>query len=87
MRLQRGFTNKEWKEIGEKYRDGGVHMFRGKKTYFYNGEELWDDENDEYLIYDLFERESWEVFIILPGVEVIPECTFSNCFNVKTVIH
>ena len=47
MRLQRGFTNKEWKEIGEKYRDGGVHMYRGKKTFFWNGEELYDWDNGQ----------------------------------------
>ena len=62
-------------------------MYKGKKTYFYNGEELWDDENNgEYLIYSEEEQKSWEVVIVLPGVEVIPEDTFDDCENLETVI-
>ena len=64
----------------------GVRMYRGKKTYFYNGEKLWDVEIDEFLIYDYEEQESWEVIIVLPGVEVIPQLTFCSCCNVKTVV-
>ena len=92
MRLQRGFTNKEWKEISEKYKDGGVHIYRGKKTYFYNGEKLWDWDNDDEdcggwpIIYDKEERESWEVIIFLPGVEIIRDSTFHRCKNIKMVI-
>ncbi|GFH56952.1 hypothetical protein CTEN210_13428 [Chaetoceros tenuissimus] len=85
MRLQRDFTNKEWKEIGEKYKDGGVHMYKGKRTFFYNGEKLLK-ENEGPLIYNYKERDSWEVMIVLPGVEVIHYHTFDACENIKTVI-
>ncbi|GFH44675.1 hypothetical protein CTEN210_01149 [Chaetoceros tenuissimus] len=62
-------------------------MYKGKKTLFYNGETLYDDENGEFLVYDEQERFSWQVIIILPGVEVIPDSTFcSCCCNVETVI-
>ncbi|GFH44727.1 hypothetical protein CTEN210_01201 [Chaetoceros tenuissimus] len=54
----------------------GVRMYKGKKTLFYNGEKLYD-EYGKYLIYSKEEQESWEVIIVLPGVEVIPEETFS----------
>ena len=64
----------------------GVRMYQGKKTLFYNGEKLWDDENNEFLIYDEEERESWEVVIVVPGVEVIPQGTFCICRNIKAVI-
>ncbi|GFH44673.1 hypothetical protein CTEN210_01147 [Chaetoceros tenuissimus] len=64
----------------------GVRMYKGKKTCFYNGEKLWDEENRENLIYDEEELHSWEVIIVLPGVEVIPVGTFSGCENLKTVI-
>ena len=84
MRQLRKLTNKEWKEIGEKYKNGGVYIYRGKRTLFWNGEKLRGD--DEYLIYNNEERDSWEVIIILPGVEIIPEGTFGNCENVETVI-
>ncbi|GFH50103.1 hypothetical protein CTEN210_06579 [Chaetoceros tenuissimus] len=68
MRVQ----TEEWRRFNP-----GVRMYKGKKTHFYNGEILWDEENDVYLIYDQEEQESWEVIIVLPGVEVIPEETFS----------
>ncbi|GFH61682.1 hypothetical protein CTEN210_18158 [Chaetoceros tenuissimus] len=58
-------------------------MYKGKKTLFYNGEIFWERG---FQIYDEDERNSWEVIIVLPGVEVIPEYTFSDCRNVKTVI-
>ena len=77
-------------------------MYKGKKTLFYNGEILlvgeeilhgWYDLNGEHwsyeeypLIYNREERESWEVIIVLPGVEVIPQDTFRDCWNVETVI-
>ena len=64
----------------------GMRMYKGKMTLFYNGEILWDEENDEYLVYSKEERLKWEVIIVLPGVEVIPALTFSTCRNVKTVI-
>ncbi|GFH57103.1 hypothetical protein CTEN210_13579 [Chaetoceros tenuissimus] len=91
MRQQRKLTNKEWKEISEKYKDGGVHTYRGKRTLFYNGEKLVHVtnelflQNEEYLIYSKEERDSWEVIIVLPGVEVIPECTFDH-LNIEKVI-
>jgi hypothetical protein len=53
-------------------------MYKGKKTYFYNGEILSGQPYDR-------ERETCEVIIVLPGVEVIPEGTFRWC-DVKTVI-
>ena len=64
----------------------GVRMYKGKKTLFYNGEKLYDFENRQFLIYDKEERLTWEVIIVLPGVEVIPERTLSGCLNFKTVI-
>ena len=56
----------------------GIRMYKGKKTYFYNGEKLWDvtdDWEDQLLVHDKDERNSWEVIIVLPGVEVIPDFT------------
>ncbi|GFH50057.1 hypothetical protein CTEN210_06533 [Chaetoceros tenuissimus] len=65
----------------------GVRMYQGKMTtLFYNGEILWDDENDEFLLYDQEEQMSWEVIIVLPGVEVIPPDTFGGCEKLETVI-
>ena len=64
----------------------GSRIYKGKKTLFYNGEILWDDENEEYLIYDQDEQESWEVIIVLPGVEIIPEETFIELERIETVI-
>ncbi|GFH50104.1 hypothetical protein CTEN210_06580 [Chaetoceros tenuissimus] len=63
----------------------GIRMYKGKKTFFYNGEKLWDD-NGVWLIHDEEERQSWEVIIVLPGVEVIPEFTFSGRKKLETVI-
>ncbi|GFH50170.1 predicted protein [Chaetoceros tenuissimus] len=66
----------------------GVRMYKGKKTLFYNGEILWEGEvyPGRPLIYDEEERESWEVVIVLPGVEEIPGSTFEYCINFETVI-
>ncbi|GFH50296.1 hypothetical protein CTEN210_06772 [Chaetoceros tenuissimus] len=64
----------------------GSQMYKGKKTLFYNGEILWDADEGEYLVYDEEEQHSWEVIIVLPGVEVIPEETFSGCDKIETVI-
>ncbi|GFH61864.1 hypothetical protein CTEN210_18340 [Chaetoceros tenuissimus] len=64
----------------------GVRMYKGKKTLFYNGENLWDTWTGEFLVYDKEEQLSWEVIIILPGVEVISEATFLDCENIEAVI-
>ena len=61
-------------------------MYKGKKTLFYNGEKLWEgDWGGRPLIYNKDERDSWEVIIVLPGVEIIPEFTFFDCINIETV--
>ncbi|GFH44367.1 leucine-rich repeat domain-containing protein [Chaetoceros tenuissimus] len=66
----------------------GVRMYKGKKTLFWNGEKLWEGDfhAGRPLIYDHEERGSWEVIIILPGVEVIPTWNFCACMNVERVI-
>ena len=66
----------------------GIRMYKGKKTFFYNGERLFEGSphNRKNLVYDKAERKSWEVIIILPGVEKIPDGTFSQCKKLKTVI-
>ena len=64
----------------------GVRMYKGKKTYFYNGEKLFDTVNNEYLTYDREEQHSWEVIIILPGVEVITYLNFCACAQVEVII-
>ena len=63
-------------------------MYKGKKTLFYNGEILVEnrDDVDNYLIHNHEERQTWEVIIILPGVEVIPYLTFMECGKIETVI-
>ncbi|GFH58495.1 hypothetical protein CTEN210_14971 [Chaetoceros tenuissimus] len=83
MKRSRNPTRAEWDAF---VRDGpGVRMWKGQLTFFYKGEVLNDGEND-YLVYSKEERLKWQVIIILPEVEVIPEGTFSSCKNVKTVI-
>ncbi|GFH44631.1 hypothetical protein CTEN210_01105 [Chaetoceros tenuissimus] len=62
-------------------------MYKGKKTLFYNGEILWEGDLDgDPLIYNEEERQTWEVVIILPGVEVIPDYIFNNCDKIEAVI-
>ena len=63
-------------------------MYKGKMTLFYNGETLWagDDEVGQSLVYNEQERDSWEVIIVLPGVEIIPAFTFYDCENIQVVI-
>lgn len=85
MRQLRKLTKYEWEEIGEKYKDGGVHNYKGKMTLFWNGEKLRGD-NGEWLVYNKEERKKWKVIIILPGVEIIPMNTFFDCGKLKTVI-
>ena len=79
MRVQ----TEEWRRFTP-----GVRMHNGEKTLFYNGETLWEgDEHDGWpVVHDEEERDSWKVIIVLPGVEVVPELTFYECSNVKTVI-
>ena len=78
MRVQ----TEEWRQFIP-----GVRMYKGRKTLFYNEETLWEGGLDgRPLIYDDEERKSWEVIIILPGVEVIPLNTFLCCVRVKIVI-
>ena len=84
MKLQRKLTNKEWEEIVAL--GPGVHNYRGKRTLFYNGERLWDEDTFGPLVHNREERDSWEVIIVVPGVEIIPEQTFQFCWNVKVVI-
>ena len=66
----------------------GVRMYKGKRTLFYNGEILWDEDYGygHPLIYEEEERQSWEVIIVLPGVEIIPENTFYDCENLEKAI-
>ena len=64
----------------------GVRMYKGKLTYFYNGEKLWDADNQQYLIYNEEERQKWKVIMVLPGVEIIPRNTFDDCKNIETVV-
>lgn len=80
-------TPETWKNQKWKY-------YRGKKTFFYDGRRLGnvgdingDDFDERYttLIYDKAERDSWEIVIVLPGVEVIPDYTFFECQNIKEV--
>ncbi|GFH61083.1 leucine-rich repeat domain-containing protein [Chaetoceros tenuissimus] len=77
MRIQ----TEEWRRFIPK-----VRMYQGKKTLFYNGEIIFDPENEEPLIYNWEERQTWKLVIVLPGVEVIPEDTFDECKNIETVI-
>ncbi|GFH57020.1 hypothetical protein CTEN210_13496 [Chaetoceros tenuissimus] len=60
----------------------GVRMYRGKKTLFYNGEIIRRDQITD----TRNERDSWQVIMVLPGVEVIPERTFYGCLRVEVVI-
>ena len=64
----------------------GVRLYKGKKTFFYNVELFWDVNSMDDLIYDTDERQTWEVIMVLPGVKVIPQHAFYECWNVKTVI-
>ncbi|GFH57874.1 hypothetical protein CTEN210_14350 [Chaetoceros tenuissimus] len=64
----------------------GVRMHNGKKTLFWNGEKVRDEHTGEFLIYNREERDSWEVIVVLVGVEVIPQDTFCGCENIEMVI-
>ncbi|GFH55162.1 leucine rich repeat-containing protein [Chaetoceros tenuissimus] len=79
MRVQ----TEEWRQFVP-----GIRMYKGKKTLFYNGEKLWeeDDEDGHPLVYNEEERNTWQVIIVLPGVEIIPYGNFSACKNIEAVI-
>lgn len=87
----RKLTNNEWAEIE---RDGpGSRLYRGKQTLFYNGEILYENDDNEYgdledflRVYDEDVRDSWEVLIVMRGVREIPWKTFYYCTNLKVVI-
>lgn len=87
----RKLTNNEWAEIE---RDGpGSRLYRGKQTFFYNGEILYENDDNEYgdledflRVYDEDVRDSWEVLIVMRGVREIPWKTFYYCTNLKVVI-
>ncbi|GFH50237.1 hypothetical protein CTEN210_06713 [Chaetoceros tenuissimus] len=76
MRVQ----TEEWRKFVP-----GVRMYKGKKTLFYNGCPLLD-YNGFPLVYSKEERETWEVVILLPGVEVVPAFTFRECIKLESVI-
>lgn len=75
-------------------------MYNNLKTLFYNGEKLWEGDDDYLdeldngdeepahpLIYDREERKSWQQIVVLPGVEEIPMFTFAYyCINVEKVV-
>ncbi|GFH47151.1 hypothetical protein CTEN210_03626 [Chaetoceros tenuissimus] len=84
MKLQKSLTDAEWAEIVAV--GPGVRVYNGKRTLFYNGELLWEEDTLELLIHDWEERDTWEAIIVLPGVEIIPQGTFFGCRNVKKVI-
>ncbi|GFH50234.1 predicted protein [Chaetoceros tenuissimus] len=76
MRVQ----TEEWRKFVP-----GVRMYQGKKTLFYNGCPLID-YNGFPLVYSTEERKTWEVVILLPGVEVVPAYTFKECIKLESVI-
>lgn len=84
MRLLSKLTNKEWAEISKKYKDGGTYNYKGKKTFFCNVKKA--HTNPCYLGSYSDEEKSWEVIIVLPGVEAIHDWVFRSCKNVETVI-
>ncbi|GFH47140.1 hypothetical protein CTEN210_03615 [Chaetoceros tenuissimus] len=84
MKLLRYPTQAEWEKIVAL--GPGVRMYNGMKTLFWNGVSLYDEDTRQWLIYDCQERRSWQVIIVLPGVEVIPKLSFYSCTIIKTVI-
>lgn len=80
------FSESEWKTIRKK--GPGVRVYGGLKTLFYNGEKLWEGDEDygDPLVYNKTERRSWQQIIILPGIQEIPDCTFTGCVKVKIIM-
>ncbi|GFH57220.1 hypothetical protein CTEN210_13696 [Chaetoceros tenuissimus] len=68
-------STEEWNEIVNKGQ--GVHLYKGKRTYFYNGGLPTISVQESCKI---------ELIIILPGVEIIPRNTFVDFKIRKTVI-
>ncbi|GFH51846.1 hypothetical protein CTEN210_08322 [Chaetoceros tenuissimus] len=86
-KLGKSLTDTEWVEIVAL--GPGIRMYKGKKTHFYNGEKIWEGMLTfirHNLVYNWEERQTWEVIIVLPGVEIIPWNTFNGCSNLETVI-
>ena len=69
----------------EEIHTGNTNVQR-QENIFLNGEILFNSKNGDYLIYNIEERDSWEVIIVLPGVEIIPGWALNGCMNVETVI-
>ncbi|GFH57028.1 predicted protein [Chaetoceros tenuissimus] len=78
-------TPEEWQTFTP-----GVRMYKGKKTCFYNGQELmngWDDhDNPICLVYSFIEKQTWEAVVVLPGVEVIQWGAFCFSKNLERVM-
>ncbi|GFH47240.1 hypothetical protein CTEN210_03715 [Chaetoceros tenuissimus] len=84
--------------IEEHYLRPGVRMYNNLKTLFYNGEKLWEGDEDYFdeldleeepahpLVYTRDDRKSWQQIVVLTGVEEIPACTFQGCVNVEKVV-
>ncbi|GFH47859.1 hypothetical protein CTEN210_04335 [Chaetoceros tenuissimus] len=97
MRVQ----TEEWQKFipGVRMYKGKLTLFyNGEKLWdrvygfpgLYHVEEYDDDHElivgPNPLVYNKEQRNSWEVIIVLPGVEVIPKGTFKYCRNVETII-
>ncbi|GFH57178.1 hypothetical protein CTEN210_13654 [Chaetoceros tenuissimus] len=65
--------------------DQGVHMYQGKKTFFFNGQVLRDGYS-RHLIYDFEEKCTWEMIVVMHGVQIIPWCFFQHLEKLETVI-
>ena len=82
-------SKEDWKEIVAL--GPGVREYKGMQTLFYDGGKLWKGGKSRWedigpLIYTKRERRSWRAIIVLPGVKVIPDCTFFGCEAVEFVI-
>ncbi|GFH57137.1 hypothetical protein CTEN210_13613 [Chaetoceros tenuissimus] len=80
-------STEEWQEIERM--GPGVREYKGKNTLFWNGEELWEysySYRGRVLVHSKDERDSWQVIIVMPGVEEIRENSFVRCLNIEAVI-
>lgn len=64
----------------------GVHLYQGKKTFFFNGQVLRDANDRRDLIYDIKEKNTWEMIVVMHGVQVIPDIYFLLLEKLETVI-